>query len=240
MSNFNDVVKHLEEHEISFRIPMLSNKDSEIEFKPMKVKDQKALVVNSSDESYQNQLKSLISMVKSCIKKSPVQVEDMFLQDFIWVVLNIRMKSIGEMIDIAGICSKCGERTPNLKLNLEKDMIVKYLEGIKDNVLTMSDDIKVFLTFPKVKHIVASKNEDMILDLLVHEIDYLEYKEEVIDLKDNDRIKLLDGMNSKDLGVFKSFEEANDFGTILKFSFKCGSCQEDNTVEIKENLLSFF
>lgn len=240
MSNFNDVIKHLEEHEISFRIPMLSNKESEIEFRPMKVKDQKALVVNSSEESYQNQLKSLVTLVKSCIKKSPTQVEEMFLQDFIWVVLNIRMKSIGELIDISGICSKCGEKTPNLKLNLEKDLITKYLETIKDNVLDMGGGLKVYMTFPKVKHILSAKNEDLLLDLLIHEIDYIEFNDETIDLKDTERVKLLDGMNSTDLKAFETFEKNNDFGSVLQFTFNCGTCKEDNTVEIKENLLSFF
>src|SRR4030067_935829 len=172
MSNFNDVVKHLEEHEISFRIPMLSNKDAEIEFRPMKVRDQKALVVNASDESYLNQLKSL--------------------------------------------------------------------DNFKNNILSMSDDLKIYMTFPKVKHLINSKEDGLLLDLLVHEIDYIEFKNEVIDLKDSDRSKLLNGMNSKDIEAFKTFEESNEFGSILKFTFNCVSCKKDNTVEIKENLLSFF
>lgn|SRR4030067_556329 len=240
MSNFNDVVKHLEEHEISFRIPMLSNKDAEIEFRPMKVRDQKALVVNASDESYLNQLKSLVNMAKACIKKTPILVEEMFLQDFIWLVLNIRMKSIGDSIDISGVCSTCGEKTPGLKLNLEKDLEVKYLDNFKNNILSMSDDLKIYMTFPKVKHLINSKEDGLLLDLLVHEIDYIEFKNEVIDLKDSDRSKLLNGMNSKDIEAFKTFEESNEFGSILKFTFNCVSCKKDNTVEIKENLLSFF
>ncbi len=238
--NLEEILQNLETHEYTFRTSLLSDKSIEVSFRPMKTKDQKVLLVNTENETYVNQLKGLAELIKSCIKKSKIKVEELFIQDFVWLVLNIRMRSLGESLDITGICTECSKRTPNLKIDLEKNIIAKYSSGLKNNIVAVTPDLKMVLTFPKVKHLLSKKSDAPVLDLIADGIDYVEFKDKVVDLTSEEKIDLLDKIDIKFITQFEKFEAENDFGVIIKFDFKCTHCGADNKIEVKENILSFF
>lgn len=241
MSNFESILKEISSSSnFIFKTNLPSNKDLEVEFRPMKVMDQKALLVNSSNVETMGEIKALLQILKTCILKSSVAPEDMFIQDFIWIVMNIRMKSIGEIVEVVGTCKYCQEKTNNLSINFEKDIKVKYLEQFVDNIVEINKDLKLVLTFPKIKNVIKKKTNDVNIDILADEIDYVEFKDEIVELKDSEKIKLLENLNSKFLKKFQNFENKNDFGAILNFDFTCSHCKIKNTVNIKDNLISFF
>lgn len=238
--NLEDILQNLETHEYTFRTNLLSDKSIEVSFRPMKTKDQKVLLVNTDSETYANQIKGLAELIKACIKKSKIKVEELFIQDFVWLVLNIRMRSLGESLDITGICTECSKRTPHLKIDLEKNVIATYSEGLKNNIVEVNPDLKLVLAFPKVKHLLSKKSDDLILDLLADSIDYVEFKEAVVDLTSKEKIDLLDKLDSSIIAQFEKFEKENDFGVVIKFDFTCSVCGAENKIEVKENILSFF
>lgn len=240
MSNFESILKDLSTNEIIFGAPLLSDKSKEVVFRPMTVKDQKLLLINADTEEYSNQVKALLQLLKNCIIKSHIKAEEMFIPDFIWLILNLRMKSIGESVDISGTCQKCYKRTADININFEKNIILNYLSDIKNNTISINKNLKLFLNFPKVKHIINKKKDSTQFDILADEIDYVEFNEEVIELKDDEKVKLLETLDSKFIKKFNKFEESNPFGIELKFEFECKECKHHNEVVIKENILDFF
>ena len=227
----------------TFRTHLLSDRNIEVEFRPIKVKDQKILIVDSENETQQNKIKALLKVLKSCIIKSPIErLEDLYIQDFIWLVFNLGMKSKGEKIDMIGVCKYCQQKTRNISVDLEKSVNPKYLEPLKDNIIAIGDSIKIFLTFPKVKDIIKIKNvNNPAVDILKDEIDYVEFNGEVIDnISDDYKEKLLGELDSSILKSFETFEKNNPFGVSADVKFECVHCKKENEVKLTEEIFDFF
>jgi len=243
MSDLEKVLKKLDEVTYTFRFNLLSNKSTVIEFRPIKVKDQKKLIVDSANETQINQLKALMELLQSCIKTSNLKVENFTFQDFIWGIINLRMKSQGETIDVVGICDKCGHKVLQLPVNLENKCVPGYLDGIKNSEVKI-DDLIFKLRLPRMKDIINMpsdlSNSDLEYHTLTNMIDYVSVGEEVLDLTLEEKIQVLDNLDSKYLETFKTFEKDNEFGPTLNIDFKCPACQHDNKIAIKEDILNFF
>lgn len=240
-TNLNDVLKHLNTQTFTFSCKLLSDSNKVVEFRPMQVKDQKILVVNSDSDAQVTQLKGLLQLVESCVKKSPVEPIDMFISDFMWLLLNIRIRSIGAEVVLIGRCKKCEKKTSDIVLNLEKDVTTTTLEGgIKDNIIKISKELSICLTLPTVKNILNKKTDDIALEVLSDEIDHLIFNGEQIYLTDEEKIKFLDDLDSGVIKKFENFTKKNYFGVTITHDFTCESCRETNTILVQDNMMDFF
>ena len=242
MSKIEGIIKELNTSDVTFTVPLLSNKKSSVTYRPMKVKDQKALLINTTDATYVEQINSLIDLLNGCIIKSSLKVKDFYIQDFVWLVLNLRTKSLGEAIEVSSVCKHCNVSNPGIKIDFEKNIKTKYLGKIKNHKVKINDDLTIFLTLSKIKNVINKSEKSTDLDILVDEIDYLEYQDEIIDISSEEKEELLDNLDSKYLAKFKKFMETNRFGVELIFDFECKNeeCKKSNHVEIKDNILDFF
>ena len=235
-----EIIGQLQGSTYSFSTTLLSNKSIPVELKPITVKEQKILIVNGDTESYQDQVKALITLLKSCIKSSPCSVEDLTVQDFIWLILKLRIHSQGSSLSINVNCENCQNKTLNYPLDLNKHLVINYLEGLKNNQIKLDDEITAFLCLPKIKTLTKMSNSDTAIDLLASEIDYIEYKGEIVELTDKEKLTFLESMDTKFIKDFEAFDSANKFGVKLAFPFKCDKCNHEKTIEIEDNILSFF
>lgn len=251
MSKIDDVLNHMEETTYTFNVPLLSNKKEKIEFRPLKTKDQKLLAVEGADDN--SKLENFIIMLKlldGCIRKNKTPLETILLEDFYWLIINLRMKSLGNTLELFGTCEHCSKNKIPFVLDLEKDVEITYLNGIKDNELKISDKLTFFLKHICLEDMVEilkeeedGNNEGMELSL-AYMIDYVEFDGEVIDTNDTDtKMSLMNELSANQLKKFKEFLETNAFGIKVKKGFICTNekCGKETKVELEGfDIIDFF
>ena len=186
--------------------------------------------------------KAVSNILEECIK-NPITVEDLPMFDIEWLFIQLRSKSVGEVIDlkIKHIENKeCLHLNP-IEVNLEE------LEMTKDpnhkNIIMIDDNIGVTMRYPTLKllgdkdpqGLDPSKILDIICDCILNVFDkdqvYNEFTKDEID-------KFVGDLDQKQLVKFMDF-----FKTMPKIEhtikYKCEKCGQD--VEHKLNgLVDFF
>lgn len=261
MSKLNDVLKRMDEDTYVFSVPLLSNKNEEISFRPIKTKDQKKLIVEGQETASELQdFFVLIKLLDCCLIKNSIEIERMLVEDFFWLLINLRKKSLGEKIELFGNCLHCGGKKNPLVIDLDKDMKVNYLGKIKKNVIDVSPSLKFVLKFDTVGDMVnvltevekeKKRKEDGELKecrysnielSLAAMIESVELDEEIIDLETlEDKMKLVSELSSFQLAKFTDFIKANPFGLKINKKYKCRKCKKFNEVDIDGfDILDFF
>ena len=213
-----------------------------LSFRPFLVKEEKILLMAQEGKDKNEIQRAVINILEECIK-TPVTIEDLPLFDIEWLFIQLRSKSVGEVIDlkIKHIENKeCLHLNP-VEVNLEE------LEMTKDpnhtNIINITDDIGVTMRYPSLK-LVGDKNPEgldstavfnLICDCVLNVFDkdqvYNDFTKEEID-------KFIGDLDQKQLLKFMDF-----FKTMPKvehtIKYKCEKCGQD--VEHKLNgLVDFF
>ena len=261
MSKLDDVLKRMDEDTYIFSVPLLSNKNEEISFRPIKTKDQKKLIVEGQETTSELQdFFVLIKLLDCCLIKNSVEIEKMLVEDFFWLLINLRKKSLGEKVELFGNCLHCGGKKNPLVIDLDKDMKVDYLGEIKNNVIEISPSLKFVLKFDTVMDMVnvlteisageeKKEREEDSEEVYSHVelslaamIESVELDGEIIDLDTlQDKMKLVSELSSFQLEKFTDFIKDNPFGLKIKKKYKCRKCKKSNEVDIDGfDILGFF
>ena len=221
---------------------ILPSTGEKLSFRPFLVKEEKILIMAQEGKDKNEIQRAVINILEECIK-TPITVEDLPLFDIEWLFIQLRSKSVGEVIDlkIKHIENKeCLHLNP-VEVNLEE------LEMTKDpkhtNIINITDDIGVTMRYPSLK-LVGDKNPEgldstavfnLICDCVLNVFDkdqvYNDFNKEEID-------KFIGDLDQKQLLKFMDF-----FKTMPKvehtIKYKCEKCGQD--VEHKLNgLVDFF
>jgi len=213
-----------------------------LSFRPFLVKEEKILLMAQEGKDKAEIQRAVINILEECIK-TPITVEDLPLFDIEWLFIQLRSKSVGEVIDlkIKHVENKeCLHLNP-IEVNLEE------LEMTKDpnhtNIINITDDIGVTMRYPSLK-LVGDKNPEgldsttvfnLICDCVLNVFD----KEQVYnDFTKTEIDKFIGDLDQKQLLKFMEF-----FKTMPKIEhtikYKCEKCGQD--VEHKlSGLVDFF
>jgi len=220
----------------------LPSTGEKLSFRPFLVKEEKILLMAQEGKDKNEIQKAVSNILEECIK-NPITVEDLPMFDIEWLFIQLRSKSVGEVIDlkIKHIENKeCLHLNP-IEVNLEE------LEMTKDpnhkNIIMIDDNIGVTMRYPTLKllgdkdpqGLDPSKILDIICDCILNVFDkdqvYNEFTKDEID-------KFVGDLDQKQLVKFMDF-----FKTMPKIEhtikYKCEKCGQD--VEHKLNgLVDFF
>lgn len=128
-------------------IPYFSTKlisGKEIKFRPFLVKEEKALLMASESKDSKLIVNTIKSTIKSCISsETPLDFDNLPLFELEWLILNIRMKSVGEASNFKLKCDSCGEMNPcSLDLN---SLSVENKENAKEVKVMLTPTIGITL-----------------------------------------------------------------------------------------------
>jgi len=211
-------------------------------FRPFLVKEEKILLMAQEGKDKNEIQKAVINILEECIK-TPITVEDLPLFDIEWLFIQLRSKSVSEVVDlkIKHVENKeCGYLNP-VEVNLEE------LEMTKDpnhnHIVMINDDIGVTMRYPSLK-LIGDKNPEgmdpsVIFDIICSCIQNVFDKDQVYNEFTKEEIdKFIGDLDQKQLGKFMDF-----FKTMPKIEhtikYKCEKCGQD--VEHKLNgLVDFF
>ena len=221
---------------------ILPSTGERLSFRPFLVKEEKILLMAQEGKDKNEIQRAVINILEECIK-TPVTIEDLPLFDIEWLFIQLRSKSVGEVIDLK---IKHVENKECLHLN-PVEVNLEELEMTKDpkhtNIINITDDIGVTMRYPSLK-LVGDKNPEgldstavfnLICDCVLNVFDkdqvYNDFTKEEID-------KFVGDLDQKQLLKFMEF-----FKTMPKIEhtikYKCEKCGQD--VEHKlSGLVDFF
>lgn len=214
----------------------------EVKFRPFLVAEQKSLLLLQESDDKKEVFNALTSLIKAVTFGELQDISFLPIADLEYLFLQIRMKSVGETVDLNLICRQedCNAQTP-VKLDLN-DVQLDTL-NLPDNKIQLSEDLGVVMRWPTAELQKAeSKNDnETFMNVLMNSIDTIYDAEEVYDLKDYADRELEEFINSLTVQqIEKMGEFLQDAPTLShNLDWKCQKCKSSNGIELK-GLENFF
>jgi hypothetical protein len=233
-----------------YETKLVSN-DKVVKFRPFLIKEQKLFLMASQSDDPVEIVNSIKQVLRNCIVSDDVNIDELSSFDLEYLFLNLRAKSVGEVVDLSYTCNntvkddkgeekKCGGLVKfqvnllDIKPTIEKEHSLK-IELKKDLGLVMK-----YPTFSSIASIENAENAGPV-ELILACVDYIYDNENIYYAKDFSKEELTEFFDSMQQSDFAKVE--NFFKTMPRITktlnFKCGKCghQEDITLE---GVQSFF
>jgi hypothetical protein len=219
--------------------------DQKIKFKPFLIKEHKALLMAQQSEDQKVMVDTLKEVARSCIMDK-VDIDSLAIFDLQYLLLQIRAKSVGEMVDLIFSCDTCIDDKAKVKINfdLTKMEVTKNPEHNKK--IKLYDETGMVLKYPNLDNITAfdqldPDDIDGIFNLIIDSIDYIYQGNETYYAKEQTR---------EDLTEFLDNLTSDQFASIVKFyetmprlrqdvKYRCPVCMKEHNKYI-EGIETFF
>ena len=224
----------------------LPSTGKKIKYRPFLVKEEKLLLLALETENSKDISNAIKSVLKNCIQSRGVKVETLPTFDIEYLFLNIRGKSVGEILEIKLISPDDGETPVPVEINLDDVQIQK--DEKHNNTIKLDDKLVLEMTYPSLDQFVKNNFDfdgnidmDQSFELIASCVKKIYNDEEVwaaSDCTKKEIIAFLEQMNSKQFKEIETF-----FETMPKLShtvtFVNPNTKSENTV-VLEGLASFF
>jgi len=126
--------------------------DEEIRYRPFLVKEEKLLLIAQETGDDAAMYDAVQNLVETCCFGT-VDVTKMPLFDLEYVFLNIRAKSVGEVVDLEVTCPDDEETKVKVKVDLTK--IDVHMDDTHDARIQLTDDIGILMAYPHLGSLAA-------------------------------------------------------------------------------------
>lgn len=220
----------------------------QFKFRPFLVKDEKALLIAQQSEDPVVMLDTVKTIIGACAK-SDIDVDKLASFDIEYIFLQMRAKSVGELVDLIFQCDDDhgvdNEKARSLvQVNL-MDVKVETFQG-HTNKIELFDDVGIVLKYPTINTLkrleeVTTNGIDQVFDIIVECIDYIYNSEEVFAAKDQTQEELIEFLNNLTSDQFEKLQKF--FYTMPQLrayiTYTCPVCNKVHN-KYMEGLASFF
>lgn len=222
----------------------LHSTNTEVQFRPFLVKEEKMLV--NALESEKDVGKTIQQVLKACIKTKDVDVTKLPTFDIEYLFLNLRAHSVGDKVEVNVLCPDDKETIVPLSINI-KDIKVVETEGHSKQI-KISDELMMEMKYPAIDQFIQNNFETENVNLLEQSfqliascVDKIYNEEEVWSAADVSKEEVIEFLEQMDTTSFKDVEEF--FATMPKLQYKTKVTNPNTGVEsdvVIEGLNSFF
>lgn len=219
-----------------------------IRFRPFLVKEQKNLLMAMESDDKDSIEKNIKQVLVNCTLTKGVKIENLPVLDIEYYFLNLRARSVGEIIEnkyrcnneVDGVlCNNIMETTLNL-------LEIK-VEGLKENndVIQLTDKISIKLKYPEfsvIQKVAGLENmTDVAFRMIAESIEYIYDGEQFYYAKETTTKELMDFLETLNQQQFSKIEEffANIPKLEKKIEMKCSKCGFEHVLDV-EGLDNFF
>jgi len=224
----------------------LPSTQKKVRYRPFLVKEEKVLLIALETEDTKEITNAIRAVIKSCVLTRGIKVETLPTFDIEYLFLNIRGKSVGEVIEVNLICPDDG--VTEVKKNIPIDDIKIQRTDGHTNQIKLDDNIMMELKYPSLDQFIknnfdfAEGNQmDQSFELIGSCIDKIYTEEEVWSSSDCTKKELTEFLESMNSSQFKEIE--NFFESMPKLSHtikvKNPNTEKESDV-VLEGLASFF
>ena len=225
----------------------LPSTGQKIKYRPFLVREEKLLVLAMETEDVKEITTSVKNVIRECIESPKnIKVESLPTFDIEYLFLNIRGKSVGEVVDVNLICPDDGITEVKVSIPIT-DIGVEKNENHSTKI-KIDDTLMMEMKYPSLEQFIktnfdmkSENNVEQSFELIASCIDKIYNDEQVWDCSDVSKKELLaflDGMNANQ---FKEIEEFFETMPKIKHVVKITNpkTKVKSTVTL-EGLTSFF
>lgn len=161
----------------TYRITIPSTQ-KEVNFRPFTVQEEKLLLMAKNSEKTDDIINTVKQVIQNCIVE-PVDVNKFAIFDIEYIFINLRAKSVGEIVDLEYTDEETNENI-KFKVNLE-DIQVKRNQDHKTK-FPLYENIGVVMRYPTLEEVKAVEDngkEEAVFTMLIRCIDQI-YDEETV------------------------------------------------------------
>ena len=223
----------------------LPSNNKKVKYRPFLVKEEKVLILAMESEDTKQITAAITDVLNACILTRGIKIDSLPTFDIEYLFLNVRAKSVGEVVDLVVTCEDDGETKVDISVNLDDIKVERNKKHKKD--IKLDNNLSLRLKYPSMEQFIKSNfdfegtNVDASFKMIAGCIDQIYNEEEAwpaTDYSEKERIEFLDQLNTKQ---FKEVEQF--FDTMPKLSHKLvvknPNTGVDNNV-VLEGLASFF
>lgn len=218
-----------------------------IKYRPFLVKEEKLLVLALETEDTKQITTAIKSVLKNCIHTRGIKVEQLPTFDIEFLFLNIRAKSVGEVIDLNIIAPDDG--VTEIAISIDLDDIKVTIDPEHSKKIKLNDELMIEMKYPSLDEFIKNnfdfKESDLDIDksfqLIASCIDKIYTEEEVWSTADVSKKEVIDFLEQMNSSQFKDIEKF--FSTMPKLSHTLSVTNPKTGVEsdvVLEGLSSFF
>lgn len=234
-----------------YSIKLLSSGKA-IRYRPFTVKEEKLFLMANESEDLDSVVDTIKQVINNCIVDK-IDVDSLPMFDIEYLFLNIRAKSIGEVVNLKYKCNndiadESEEGTHKCNNVVEIDVNILDIKPEKkenhNTKIEITENLGLVMKYPtleSIKKFDVQNTSDSVIDLTISCIDYIYDKDNLYYAKDASKEELVDfleSMQNKDLEKIKEF-----FDTMpvmkKKVQFKCNKCGYEEEIEL-EGINNFF
>lgn len=228
----------------SYEFPCkLPGTGQELLIKPITTGQMKKILVYEDENDPYVIEEALDKLVSDCVLTEDFNIDDLYLQDRFFLLLEIRKITKGSSYSFSFKCPECN--VDNLK-SFSLDDLVSKEKDVSDYIIKINDGLKLEIDFPTRKNqkdAIIDSNErgfkdkereiEVITSTFAGCIKKAHIKNGIIDeISFSDRIYLLDNITSDKFDEFKSWFEENEFGVDFEILVSCAHCDFEDKQKI--------
>ena len=225
---------------------VLPSNNKTIKYRPFLVKEEKLLVLALESEDSKQITNAIKAVLSSCIKTRGVKVETLPTFDIEYLFLNIRGKSVGEVIEVNLYAPDDGVTSVPVEINIDDILVTK--DENHTNKIQLDDTLMMEMRYPSLDQFIDNNfdvggevNLEKSFELIAASIETVYNDEEVWSASDCTKKELVAFLEQMNTLQFKKVEKF--FETMPKLShevtFINPKTKKENTV-LLEGLTSFF
>jgi hypothetical protein len=220
----------------------------QIRFRPFLVKEQRNLMMAMESEDKDTIEENIRQVLSNCTLTQDVDIDKLPILDVEYYFINLRARSVGEIVESKYRCENTVEDTTcnnlmDVKVNL-LDINIQKDENVKDEI-SLTDSISIKLKYPEFSCLKgATKYEsvtDLAFDMIVNSIEYIYDGEQFYYAKEAEPGEMVEFVESLNQEQFAKIEKFFDNLPKLnkKIDITCSKCNFNHNIEV-EGLESFF
>jgi hypothetical protein len=216
-----------------------------VKFKPITTGQLKKLLVYENETDPMMIENALDELMMSSIITEGFSIDDIYLQDRFFLLVEMRRKSKGDQYKFQYDCNECGSQTMQY-IDLLKLKTKELPEDI-DNVVKIDDNVSVkvghttrrsqklaYESMKKKKGLSEmQKSTEMSIYTHAYDIKSITVPEgEITDSNIEEKKFFLEGIPSQGYEKIRDWFTNNDFGVEFKFNIACRGCDKKETIDI--------
>ena len=217
-----------------------------LSYRPFLVREEKILILALESEDMGQITNAIVEILTACILTKGVDVTKLATFDIEYIFLNVRAKSVGEVIEVNVTCPDDNETNVQMEINIDDIKVQKNRKH--KNLIKLDDTLSMKMAYPSIEQFVEnnfevqeSGNVDQSLAMITGCIEQVYNEEEswaASDCSKDEMKEFVEQMNTKQFKEIEGF-----FTTMPKLSHKVKVKNPKTKVEsdvVLEGLASFF
>lgn len=201
-------------HELT--IPSTGKK---IKYRPFVVREEKLLLLALEGQDQKEITDTIVQIIGNCVQ-SKIDVDSLSTFDIEYIFLNVRAKSVGEVLEFAITCPDDEETQVEVEINIDDIKVIKSKDHT--DTIDLENGYFIKMKYPTMKYIMEKNPDDQkslidsTFEYAVECIDTIYNDEETWEAADSTKKELeefVETLNSKQYSKLQTF-----FGTMPKLS----------------------